>query len=130
MVLLAGELAGFLLIIAVIWLNEIIDLPHLLFGAPLTPVNWCEALIESVFVIILASIVLYRSWKVLGELYHLSDFLPVCSGCRRIRLNGEWIPLESFMDKVVDTQVSHGMCPMCMISLYPEYCDSPEITDE
>jgi PAS domain S-box-containing protein len=32
----------------IIWLNEVLDIPHYLFGAPLTPINWREALFLSI----------------------------------------------------------------------------------
>ncbi|MBI3739734.1 MAG: GGDEF domain-containing protein [Chloroflexi bacterium] len=44
--------AGFGIVIAFTWLNEIIDLPHFLLGAPATPVNWKESLIETGFTLI------------------------------------------------------------------------------
>ncbi len=34
------------------WFNEILDLPHILLGAPSTPLNWRESLIEMVMVAI------------------------------------------------------------------------------
>ena len=33
-----------------VWLNESMDLPHLLLGAPQTPINWREAIIETVLI--------------------------------------------------------------------------------
>ena len=44
---LALEAAGFLLIIAIIWLDEILDLPRLLFDTPATPFRPGEGLLES-----------------------------------------------------------------------------------
>jgi len=40
----------FALLYILAWLNEILDLPHLLLGAPRTPVNWREATIETIFI--------------------------------------------------------------------------------
>jgi PAS domain S-box-containing protein len=40
----------FILLCIFTWLNEILDLPHLLLGAPGTPVNWRESLIETVLI--------------------------------------------------------------------------------
>lgn len=33
-----------------LWADEILDLPHLLVGAPQTPLNWYEVVIETIFV--------------------------------------------------------------------------------
>ena len=46
----------FVLLCVLAWLNEILDLPRLLLGAPQTPVNWRESLIETVLI---ASVGLY-----------------------------------------------------------------------
>ena len=42
------EAAGFLFVILIIWLNELIDIPYLCLGAEQTPVNWRESLFETV----------------------------------------------------------------------------------
>ncbi|MEW6405873.1 MAG: hypothetical protein AB1649_29120, partial [Chloroflexota bacterium] len=49
-------LLAFACVIAFTWLNEIWDLPHLLLGAPATPVNWRESIIETVFSIVMLAI--------------------------------------------------------------------------
>ena len=38
---------------ALVWLDEILDLPHLSMGAPSTPINWRESLIETVMLAII-----------------------------------------------------------------------------
>ncbi|RLG33979.1 hypothetical protein DRN98_03165, partial [Methanosarcinales archaeon] len=40
-------------------LDEILDLPHLLFGAPATEINWVEVAIESIFVFTIFVISIY-----------------------------------------------------------------------
>ena len=67
------------------WLNEVMDLPHVFFGAQQTPFNWHEAIMETVVLSIIALIVgsiLYQSMKkmsrVQNDLYKkkiLSDIL-------------------------------------------------------
>ena len=36
----------FVLLCMLVWLNEALDIPHLLLGAPRTPINWQEAILE------------------------------------------------------------------------------------
>jgi diguanylate cyclase (GGDEF)-like protein len=55
----AWVVGGFVAVIAFSWASEIIDLPHLLLGAPSTPVNWQESLLESVMILFAAII----SWE-------------------------------------------------------------------
>jgi len=46
-----------LLIISLgLWLNEILGLPHIIFGIPPSPFNWREAIIETVLLIIVGII--------------------------------------------------------------------------
>ncbi len=41
---------AFVLLCILVWLDEILDLPHLLLGAPRTPLNWREAISEMVLI--------------------------------------------------------------------------------
>ena len=41
----------FVLLCVLVWLDEIVDIPHLLLGAPRTPINWQEALLEMVLIV-------------------------------------------------------------------------------
>ncbi len=47
------EGGAFAVIIGFIWLNEYLDLPHVLFKAPLTPFNFTEALFETALIVVL-----------------------------------------------------------------------------
>ena len=52
-------LGAFAALIIFVWLNEIIDLPYLIMGAPKTRINWEEAILESVFIIVVGLISTY-----------------------------------------------------------------------
>ena len=43
---------AFVLLCVMVWLTEILDIPHFLLGAPLTPINWREAVVETVAIVI------------------------------------------------------------------------------
>jgi hypothetical protein len=47
------ELLGFFCVIVIMWLDEILDLPHVLFGAPATPINWVDSVFEKATVALL-----------------------------------------------------------------------------
>ena len=55
-------ICGFASSILFTWLNEILDLPHLIFNVPRTPVNWRESLIETLFTIL----ILVVCWKLIA----------------------------------------------------------------
>ncbi|HMK75135.1 MAG TPA: hypothetical protein VK568_03010 [Thermodesulfobacteriota bacterium] len=65
--------------------------------------------------------------KALSHITKLEGILPICSNCKRIRLEGaapenqdSWIQIESYISKRTEAQFSHGICPECMKKLYPE----------
>ena len=51
----------------------------------------------------------------------LQELLPVCANCKKVRDdNGYWEQIEEYMHSHLDVSVSHGICPDCIIELYPE----------
>jgi PAS domain S-box-containing protein len=42
------------LLVLLVWLNEVYDLPSLFFGAPPTPFNWQESLLETLLAVLIA----------------------------------------------------------------------------
>jgi hypothetical protein len=59
------------------------------------------------------------------ELYRhvetLEGLLPICSFCKSIRNeSGEWERLERYISKRSDAQFSHGFCPSCQKTHYPD----------
>jgi PAS domain S-box-containing protein len=73
--------------------------------------------------------------RLLGELQEaltkvktLSGLLPICSSCKKIRDDqGYWTQVERYLMDHTDAQFSHGICPECIKTLYPEYADKPGI---
>ena len=58
----------------------------------------------------------------------LEGLLPICSGCKKIRYQGEdaeeqtsWAPIEEYIGSRTPVTFSHGMCPECVDQYYPEY---------
>ncbi|MHC4982254.1 MAG: hypothetical protein ACYTF6_03685 [Planctomycetota bacterium] len=111
--LLVCEILGFCAVIVLLWVNELVDLPHVLFRTGRTPVNWAECLFESLVVAFLAFVVLIWSQVLLARVRYLEGFLPVCRGCSRIRVGDEWMSLESYTQQYWQEAVSYGLCPDC-----------------
>ena len=111
--ILGYEMAGFALIFVLLWVDEIFDFPHYLLGAPATPVNWKESLLESFSVLVLACVVILMTYRILTRLKYLEGFLPVCSFCKKIRVEKEWIPIEKFVMDHSEATFSHSLCPGC-----------------
>ena len=59
--------------------------------------------------------------EAMSQIKQLSGILPMCSFCRKIRDDkNQWVPLESYISKHSDAQVSHGLCPECYNRHYGE----------
>jgi PAS domain-containing protein len=52
----------------------------------------------------------------IGALMNLGSVLPICSYCKKIRLNDEsWEPVDQYIHShVIDVNFSHTFCPDCM----------------
>jgi hypothetical protein len=115
------EATAFLVMFALIWLDEFADLPYLLFGAGPTPINWQESLFETLAMLPLGLIVIHFTKKLFRRLKYLEGFLAICSSCKKIRdEQGEWQHLERFIHDRSAARFSHGICPECAHKLYPE----------
>ena len=67
--------------------------------------------------------------RALSEVRTLRSLLPICTHCRKVRDDdGLWTKLEAYLSDHTDTQFSHGLCPDCIRSFYPE--DADAILDE
>lgn len=60
--------------------------------------------------------------EALSRIKTLSGFLPICSYCKKIRDDrGYWQVLEEYIGKHSEAEFSHGLCPECLQTHYPEY---------
>lgn len=118
---LLSEVLGFALVITLIWLDEILDLPHYLFNAEATPINWRESLFETLIILPLAWGLISYTRAVFRHLKFLEGFLPICASCKKIRdEGGSWQPLETYIHNRSEARFSHGVCPTCARRLYPD----------
>jgi hypothetical protein len=118
---IAYEFIAIASIIALIWLDEIIDIPHLLLGAESTPLNWRESLFESIIIALLGAVIINFTTKLFRKMKYLEGILPVCASCKKIRDGkGNWHQIESFIRDRSEAEFSHSICPECAKKLYPE----------
>ena len=107
------EACGFLLLVALTWLTEAVRLPYLIFGEPFE-VNWHRALLRTAVILLVWAWVHIATKRLLMRLHYLEDFLRICSWCRRVDHNGEWLELEKYFSSKFATHTTHGMCPDCL----------------
>jgi two-component system, cell cycle sensor histidine kinase and response regulator CckA len=52
----------------------------------------------------------------------LNGLLPICASCKKIRNDGGyWEQVETYIRTRSNADFTHGICPDCVRSLYPEY---------
>jgi hypothetical protein len=57
----------------------------------------------------------------LSEIKTLRGFIPICASCKKIRDDkGYWEQIEKYLQKKIDAQFTHSICPGCMKKLYSE----------
>ncbi len=75
------ESLGFLAIITLSWLDELIQLPRLLWGGSAKS-SWRESLVETAVAIIVWALVFVATKKVLRRFHYMEDQLRMCGWCR------------------------------------------------
>lgn len=57
----------------------------------------------------------------LGEVKTLSGLIPICASCKKIRDDsGYWNRIETYIEARSEADFSHGICPECAKTLYPD----------
>ena len=111
--LLLYESLGFVLLITVSWLDELMGLPALLFVSAVQP-NWHEAALETVIILGAAIPTLWLPRRLVRRLVYLEGFLHVCAWCRKINVNDDqWMPMEEYFKTELNTKTTHGICQEC-----------------
>jgi len=111
------EAAAFSVLLALLWANELLDLPYRL-GSAATPINWLELSLETSVLAAVATLTLLTTRSLLGRIRHLEGFLHICSFCKRVHVGERWIPIESYVRERTDVDFSHGLCPDCVREHY------------
>ncbi len=59
-----------------------------------------------------------------ARLRTLSDTLPICPDCKRVRVGErtpEWKTVETYLADTPELQLSHALCPECSVRHFPEF---------
>jgi hypothetical protein len=105
---------GFLAVIILCFLDELLQLPSLIFSDHPFNFLYRRPTLEMLLFLAVWLLVSNSTRRLLKQVRQLEDFLRVCSWCRRIDYKGEWMPLEEFMEQGFDTPTTHGICPECL----------------
>jgi hypothetical protein len=107
------QVAGFVLVAGVIWLDEAIDLPHLLFGASPTPFRPEEAVFEMVLLGVTATAMILVTSAILRRLAYAETLLRFCPACQRVLRRGAWTSVSDFFQDEEAEALHYGVCPDC-----------------
>lgn len=106
--------AGFALIIAVRWLVELTGATSLIFGGEPQPPNWRYPVFVTLLVGFVWAVSYLFTRRLVSHLLYLEGFLRVCSWCRKIGHEDDWMPLEKYFEKGFRVETTHGVCPECL----------------
>lgn len=111
--ILRREALGFAFLIAGVWLAEFIHVPHLLFGEP-PVVSVARAGFRTGFILVIWVGVYFTTRRLVRRLHELEEFLLVCSWCRKVGHQGDWLTMEDYFGSRLARETSHGICPDCV----------------
>jgi hypothetical protein len=107
------EALSFVLVAVLIWMNEYLDLPHRLFGAPATVPRFSEVVVEGGLVLILGAVITSVSGALFRRVVYLESLLTLCGSCQKVGVDGRWITYEAFVAQQDQIRTSHSVCPTC-----------------
>lgn len=111
-IILRGQAIGFSVLMAIMWGMELAGVPQRIFGdAP--EYMWPRLLTRTAVLSVIWLIVHLTTRRLLLRLHELEGFLVVCSWCRRVGDDGQWLSTEDFFGTKFNTETSHGICPEC-----------------
>jgi uncharacterized membrane protein YeaQ/YmgE (transglycosylase-associated protein family) len=105
---LAFEVLGFIAAIASTWLTEFYD----------PPFNFGQVLLESLLIAVVGGVTIFLTYRIIARLKYLEGFLSICASCKKVRVDDQWVGIESVLFKRSDLQLSHGVCDECAARLY------------
>lgn len=106
----------FIILIMLIWLNELHDGAAVFFRHESEEFNIFRACTLTVAVLVAAIIAIGNTY--LQQRKVMRSIVAVCSHCHRVRLNAEvWQTLEDYIGERSLLTFSHGLCPDCAKAL-------------
>lgn len=104
---------GFLTIIALGYLDDLLRLPLLVFSDHPFVQIYRRSTLEMLLVLTVWFLVSTSTRRILDRIRYLEKFMRVCAWCRRIEYQGKWMLWEDFIKQGFDTPTSHGICRDC-----------------
>jgi cytochrome c553 len=106
------QAAVFLVLILLVWFNEVVDVAAVVMGSPSSPPDPGRGCLASAGVLLAAIVTIGHTYVQQKSL--VSGMLTVCCYCHKIKLNqAVWQRVEEYVGRHSLTLFSHGICPEC-----------------
>jgi len=105
---------GFLTIIGLCYLDDLIKLPSLIFSDHPFVSLFRRSTVEMLLILGVWLLVSTSTRRILDRIRYLEKFTRICAWCRRIDYHGRWMRWEEFIAQGFDTPTTHGICQDCL----------------
>jgi len=113
------QFMAFVMLVLLIWINEVMDLSALWFGTAASEYNVFRGCVLTAVIIVMAVITVGHTYVQQKQI--IRGLLTVCAGCRKIRLDDEmWEQLDQYISDHSLALISHGLCPACFEQMQKE----------
>ncbi|MBI2440861.1 MAG: hypothetical protein HYV35_05760 [Lentisphaerae bacterium] len=107
------QLMTFVILILLVWVNELRDMSSLLFGTQWEQANIFRGWILTAGVLVGAIVCVGNTY--LQQKRVLNSLLSICASCHKVRINeNNWKQLESYISDNSLLTFTHGLCPECL----------------
>jgi len=106
------QLAVFVILLCLIWLNEVTSLASTFFDVTPESANIFRAFSLTIVTIICAIISVGQTY--LQEKLIIKDMVKICSNCNKVQIDeAAWAGMDKYLDHHSLVEFSHGICPSC-----------------
>ncbi len=106
------QLAVFVIMLCLIWLNEATSLASLFFDVKPENANIFRAFSLTIVTLICAIITVGHTY--LQEKLIIRDLIKICSTCHKVQIDeAAWAGMDKYLYHHSLVEFSHGICPQC-----------------
>jgi hypothetical protein len=110
------QLLVFVLLLCFLWASELLDLPHIVFGAISTPFNLPRACMLSAAIITAGIVAVGHTYE--QQRHIVNKLVMTCLYCHRVKSSdGNWEHVEQFFIQNFPVKSNEGSCPECKTML-------------
>ena len=119
---------AFIFLLSFVWVIEVLDIPHRVFGVEESPFSLYQACLLSAAVLGAAVIAIGHTYEQQRSL--LRKLLKTCLYCHRVKTTlGHWEHVEEYFIKHYPVSMERGACPACEEMLASMNGKDDNITD-